>query len=394
MSFKPNTAFLPGQRVNIMTPGPAGPPGPQGPPGEDSTIPGPIGPQGPPGLDSTIPGPQGPPGLDGQDGVDGAPGVGIASGGTTGQMLVKASDANYDTEWEDPAAGAGGLPVGGGLGDFLLKASAIDGDIEWKSSARGPLTIDYQGDPNILKVVILPNGNGFGGLDVAERGIDLLGDGKAVYINNSIGRLDLSAAAIFLFIRDNISSRSISFVLDLIQGLHLRDDAGRDIVVTDFANGKLAGQQTQDDRLDALEISGLPVGGNLGDVLTKDSANDYDVSWHSPQEAVGAWLPIDIQGGWAGDVEGRLIGITNGLVELKGSITGPAVQSADMIGLLPPALAPIARRTLIVPCATSGTNPNGLIGLIIGTNLQMVVYTIGGLEPTTIWFDGVIFAAN
>ena len=45
------------------------------------------------------PGKDGKDGEDGADGADGAPGVGVPAGGTTGQVLVKKSDADYDTEW-------------------------------------------------------------------------------------------------------------------------------------------------------------------------------------------------------------------------------------------------------------------------------------------------------
>ena len=41
-------------------------------------------------------------GQDGATGPAGADGVGVAAGGTTGQMLVKATDADYDTEWVNP----------------------------------------------------------------------------------------------------------------------------------------------------------------------------------------------------------------------------------------------------------------------------------------------------
>lgn len=55
-------------------------------------------------LDNGIVGPQGP---QGQPGTQGAPGVGVPSGGLTGQILVKASNTNYDTQWiTDPAANA------------------------------------------------------------------------------------------------------------------------------------------------------------------------------------------------------------------------------------------------------------------------------------------------
>lgn len=64
--------------------GPQGNPGPQGPTGET----GPQGPEGPQG-------PQGIPGTAGQNGV------GVATGGTDGQILVKNADTDYSTEWTD-----------------------------------------------------------------------------------------------------------------------------------------------------------------------------------------------------------------------------------------------------------------------------------------------------
>lgn len=36
-------------------------------------------------------------------GPQGDPGVGVPPGGAAGQMLVKKSGADYDTEWRDPA---------------------------------------------------------------------------------------------------------------------------------------------------------------------------------------------------------------------------------------------------------------------------------------------------
>jgi len=54
-----------------------------------------AGPQGPAGSD----GAPGAPGSDGADGADGADGVGVIAGGTTGQVLAKASNTDYDTEW-------------------------------------------------------------------------------------------------------------------------------------------------------------------------------------------------------------------------------------------------------------------------------------------------------
>lgn len=60
-----------------------------------------TGPQGPQGAT----GPQGPQGETGPQGATGSAGAGVPSGGTTGQVLAKASDTNYDTEWVDQSGG-------------------------------------------------------------------------------------------------------------------------------------------------------------------------------------------------------------------------------------------------------------------------------------------------
>jgi hypothetical protein len=57
-------------------------------------------------------GPQGPAGANGADGADGADGVGTPTGGTTGQMLVKASNTDYDFTWAN-SGGTGSTGVRG-----------------------------------------------------------------------------------------------------------------------------------------------------------------------------------------------------------------------------------------------------------------------------------------
>ena len=53
-------------------------------------------------LQNSVQGPQGPRGLTGSTGSTGAAGPGVATGGTTGQILAKNSSTNYDTYWVDP----------------------------------------------------------------------------------------------------------------------------------------------------------------------------------------------------------------------------------------------------------------------------------------------------
>lgn len=74
--------------------GPAGPAGPAGPQGEQGPA-GETGATGPQGQQGAV-GAQGPAGADGQNGV------GVPTGGTTNQLLAKASGTDYDTKWDDP----------------------------------------------------------------------------------------------------------------------------------------------------------------------------------------------------------------------------------------------------------------------------------------------------
>jgi len=68
-----------------------------------------------------ITGPQGPAGVAGNDGV------GVPIGGTTGQVLAKASDTDLDTEWVEPAAGGGAVSsVNARTGDVIGLAEASD----------------------------------------------------------------------------------------------------------------------------------------------------------------------------------------------------------------------------------------------------------------------------
>lgn len=84
----------------------------------------------------------------GEKGDQGDPGEGVPTGGTTGQVLKKSSNANYDTEWGSVEA----LPTGGTTGQVLAKASGADYDAEWIDVEAGGGTVqsvnDVQPDQN------------------------------------------------------------------------------------------------------------------------------------------------------------------------------------------------------------------------------------------------------
>ncbi len=64
--------------------------------------------------DGGLPNPE-PVDIIGPPGKQGDPGEGVPPGGTTGQMLTKVSDGDFDTRWTDP-------PEGGGLAKLLVNA--------------------------------------------------------------------------------------------------------------------------------------------------------------------------------------------------------------------------------------------------------------------------------
>lgn len=64
-----------------------------------------------------------PRGATGQDGQKGDPGVGVPSGGTAGQVLVKKTETDYDTEWKDIEGGTSS-PVN------IYTGTALDGQTD------------------------------------------------------------------------------------------------------------------------------------------------------------------------------------------------------------------------------------------------------------------------
>lgn len=66
-----------------------------------------------------------------------AAGIGTPEGGTTGQLLAKRSDEDFDTVWEDVPNAPNGIPAGGSTGKILVKKSNNDYDTEWQTKPTG-----------------------------------------------------------------------------------------------------------------------------------------------------------------------------------------------------------------------------------------------------------------
>lgn len=118
-----------------------------------TAITGPAGEDGAPGS----------PGADGADGEDGAPGVGVPAGGTTGQVLTKTGAGDYATGWTDPAGGSGGsdaATAGWVTDEDSLTRTALDAAFVGSDTIRRIRTTDdpndVAGDDELLVVLPAP----------------------------------------------------------------------------------------------------------------------------------------------------------------------------------------------------------------------------------------------
>jgi hypothetical protein len=136
--------------------GDTGATGPQG-------IQGDTGAQGIQGIQGDT-GAQGIQGIQGETGATGATGVGLVAGGTTGQVLSKASATDYDTVWIDAGGGGGGASALNDLTDVSL-LSVVDGDLlryngtasEWQNTNLGI---------SIAPTILFPTGTIYSNLEL------------------------------------------------------------------------------------------------------------------------------------------------------------------------------------------------------------------------------------
>lgn len=193
----------------------------------------------------------------GPRGANGTDGVGVPAGGTTGQVLTKASGTDYDTEWSDPSGGTGSEgppgPPGASAYEIAVENGFVGTEAEWLASlegAQGPQGPQgIQGIQGPAGADGAPGAPGADGADGAPGAPGAPGaDGASAY-EIAVANGFVGTEAQWLF--------------------SLKGDQGEPgLPGTDGAPG--------------ADGVGVPSGGAEGDVLRKATAADYDTEWIAP----------------------------------------------------------------------------------------------------------------
>lgn len=250
-------------------------------------VPGPEGPAGPPGLPGG-PGPEGPPG------PNGPTGPGVPVGGTTGQVLSKATDTDLDTAWTDPPAGGGG-------------------DVDW-ANVPGPVAIRGDRADGSTALVLHPDGE-------AQPYFVVEADTDWTYFKFGSG----ASVPGILF---GSGGGNVSFYKGI---KFLTDDYGIDFT---GPNGEFIPLRASEDGL-GLSISGEPIvtgSGGGGGASNLDDLTDVDTSTTPPTSGQALvwdgtqWEPGTVSGGGGGDVDWANV---PGPVRIKGADSNAVLHLHD-----------------------------------------------------------------
>lgn len=112
-----------------------------------------AGTPGTPGTDGT----NGTNGTDGTNGTNGTNGVGVPAAGTTGQILAKNSNADYDTKWEDAPSGGSGIEITDGTHDVTgATLLTVTGGTVGGTTPNATLTVTGGGGSSVPGPLIPP----------------------------------------------------------------------------------------------------------------------------------------------------------------------------------------------------------------------------------------------
>lgn len=213
--------------------------------------------------------------------------VGIPTGGTTGQVLAKATDTNYDVEWVDPAAGSGGAPT---TASYVTLATNATLTAERVLTAGSGISLTDAGAGSTLTVattVPLTDG-GSGALTVT---------GTTAVSGTNTGDQDLSSYATTAAVAagyqpldadlTSLAAAAVSGTADPggnvgtgLSGLYWRSAAN---TWTPIIIG--TGLQITPGNEFRCTLQPLTAGGTTGQVLAKFDDEDYNAEWVTPSVA-------------------------------------------------------------------------------------------------------------
>ena len=243
-----------------------------------------------------IKGPQGDPG---EDGTNGANGQGVPTGGTAGQILVKNSDADYDTMWKNfggitPLIGTQETPV-----DFNYLITP--GIYQVQGYVKNfPVSVEQTSD-DVIKTTT-PFDLGSGMVTAIIQGANNRRNGLYFVEYNTIIQL------LTVFGNLQTDSQGLSYIDTDYQHVSLRMTANQStltgsgslattatvrnmiLTATGISNtNPLSNLQTIDKSSlvaainevlsSASAANKIPTGGTAGQILSKNSATDYDMVW-------------------------------------------------------------------------------------------------------------------
>ena len=200
----------------------------------------------------------------------------LPSGGITGQVLKKDSTTDYDVSWQDDTSGAGGtnLSIANRTGTTLDVASSTgtDATIPAASGSEAGLMTDAQ----YTKL---------DGIETGATADQTASEIKTAYESNpNTNAFDdteqTKLAGIEAGAQANVGT-DLSIGTHTGTSVEIDSSTGADVAIpsaTTTEAGVL--NATDKTKLDALSANRqIPAGGMMGQVLKKDTAADYDVSW-------------------------------------------------------------------------------------------------------------------
>ena len=244
-------------------------------------------------------------GKNGRDGKNGAPGaqgpagVGVPTGGTTGQALVKINNANYNTTWATlatvPSGGTTGqalvktsdstgayawgtvqsLPIGGTTGQVLAKSSDSNYDVTWTDSLTSSIFNGGTAGQTLIKNSSTNLDFSWGTLEALPSG----GNTGQVLAKSSNNDYDASWTTAYYIPSGGTTGQA----LVKINGDNYNVEWS---TLATVPNGGTAGQtliknSNTDGDYSWETLEALPEGGTTGQSLVKTSGTDYDVGWET-----------------------------------------------------------------------------------------------------------------